>query len=80
VVLTDQHGANAWPIAGATFILVYKQPADPSRTKDVLNFFNWAYESGSGLAESLDYVPLPASTVDAIRKSWHANITAAAVP
>jgi phosphate transport system substrate-binding protein len=80
VVLTDQHGADAWPIAGATFILVYKQPADPSRTKDVLNFFKWAYEGGGGLAESLDYVPLPATTVDAIHKSWHANITAAAVP
>src|SRR5262249_29567179 len=62
VVLTDQAGHDAWPIAGATFILVYKHPADASRVKDVLNFFKWDYANGSKLAESLDYVPLPDST------------------
>jgi phosphate transport system substrate-binding protein len=80
VVLTDQPGHDAWPIAGATFILIYKQPADPAKTKDVLKFFQWAYQNGSQLAESLDYVPLPASTVAAIGQSWHSNVTAAAVP
>ena len=80
VVLTDQPGHDAWPIAGATFILVYKQPTDPSRAKDVLTFFDWAYANGGDLAKSLDYVPLPVSTVAAIKKSWHDNITAAAVP
>jgi phosphate transport system substrate-binding protein len=80
VVLTDQAGHDAWPIAGATFILVYKQPSDPAKTKQVLQFFDWAYANGDGLAKSLDYVPLPASTVAAIKKSWHDNISAAAVP
>jgi phosphate transport system substrate-binding protein len=80
VVLTDQAGHDAWPIAGATFILVYKHPADPSRLKQVLTFFKWDYANGSQLAESLDYVPLPQSTVEAIMKSWHDNIDAAAVP
>ncbi len=80
VVLTNQPGHDAWPIAGATFILVYKQPADVAKTKQVLSFFNWAYASGGDMAKALDYVPLPASTVDAIKKSWHANINAAAVP
>ncbi len=80
VVLTDQPGHDAWPIAGATFILVYKHPADASRLKQVLTFFKWDYANGSQLAESLDYVPLPQSTVDAIMKSWHDNIDAAAVP
>jgi phosphate transport system substrate-binding protein len=80
VVLTDQAGHDAWPIAGATFILVYKHPADASRVKEVLTFFKWDYANGSKLAESLDYVPLPDSTVEAIMKSWHDNIDAAAVP
>jgi phosphate transport system substrate-binding protein len=80
VVLTDQAGHDAWPIAGATFILVYKQPQDTSRLKDVLKFFDWAYANGDALAQSLDYVPLPKSTVDAIHASWHANINAAAIP
>jgi len=74
VVLTDQAGHAAWPIAGATFILVYKQPPDAAATTEALKFFKWAYESGAPLAESLDYVPLPQSTVQAIEKSWHDNI------
>lgn len=80
VVLTDQAGHDSWPIAGATFILVYKQPPDPAATREALKFFKWAYTDGAKLAEGLDYVPLPANTVQAIEKSWHDNIAAAAVP
>ncbi|HEX3810574.1 MAG TPA: phosphate ABC transporter substrate-binding protein PstS [Rhizomicrobium sp.] len=80
VVLTNQPGHDAWPIAGATFILVYKHPADAAKTKQVLSFFQWAYANGDGMAKSLDYVPLPDSTIQAIDKSWHANIDAAAMP
>ena len=80
VVLTNQPGHDAWPIAGATFILVYKHPADPAKTKQVLTFFKWAYSNGDDMAKSLDYVPLPDSTVNAIYQSWHDNIDAAAVP
>jgi len=81
VVLTNQPGHDAWPIAGATFILVYKHPADAAKTKDVLKFFTWAHTpEADELARGLDYVPLPASTVEAIKNSWHANIDAAAVP
>ena len=80
VVLTNQPGHDAWPIAGATFILVYKHPQDASRLKQVLSFFKWDYENGAAAAEKLTYVPLPQTTVDAIFKSWHDNIDAAAVP
>jgi len=80
VTLTNQAGHDAWPIAGATFILVYKHPADVVKTKEVLSFFKWAYANGDDMAKSLDYVPLPATTVNAIGNSWRANIDAAAVP
>jgi phosphate transport system substrate-binding protein len=80
VVLTNQAGHDAWPIAGATFILVYKHPQDAGKLKQVLTFYKWAYGNGTQLAESLDYVPLPQSTIDAIYKSWHDNIDAAAIP
>jgi phosphate transport system substrate-binding protein len=80
VILTDQSGHDAWPIAGATFILVYKKPSDPGATRETLKFFKWAYENGSPLAESLDYVPLPGTTIQEIQKSWHDNIEASAVP
>jgi len=74
VVLTDQPGAAAWPIAGATFILVYKNPPNAAKTTDVLKFFKWAYAEGDKMAQDLDYVPLPDSTIQAISKSWHENI------
>ena len=80
VVLTDQPGHDSWPIAGATFILVYKKPSDTAAAREALKFFKWAYENGSQAAESLDYVPLPASTIQEIEKSWHDNIEASAVP
>ena len=79
VVLTNQAGHDAWPIAGATFILVYKQ-GEAAKTKEVLKFFNWAYANGDAMAASLDYVSLPDSTVAAVKGSWHANIEAAAMP
>lgn len=80
VILTDQGGHEAWPIAGATFILTYKKPTDPAAEREALKFFKWAYENGSRLAETLDYVPLPATTIQEIQKSWHDNIEASAVP
>lgn len=74
MVLTDQSGKDAWPIAGATFILVYKQPSDATATGEALKFFKWAYDSGDQMAESLDYVPLPDSVVHIVEKSWHNSI------
>ncbi len=74
VILTDQPGAKAWPIAGATFILIHKQPQDPAIAAEALKFFDWAYKTGNQAAEALDYVPMPASVVSLIRKSWGAEI------
>src|SRR5262249_27066624 len=59
MILTDEPGAAAWPIAGATFILVPKKPADPSAAQEALKFFDWAYKNGSRMATDLDYVPMP---------------------
>jgi phosphate transport system substrate-binding protein len=70
VILTDEPGQEAWPIAGATFILVYKQPSDPKATGDALKFFSWAYKNGDDMATKLDYVPLPDNVVQLIEQSW----------
>ena len=74
VLLTDQPGAETWPIAGATFILMYKQPVDPAASAEALKFFDWAYKNGAKAAESLDYVPLPASVIAQIEKTWATEI------
>ena len=74
VILTDQPGASSWPIAGATFILIHKQPQDAGRAAEALKFFDWAYAKGDKMAEELDYVPMPDKVVDAIQKVWAAQI------
>jgi len=74
VILTNEAGANSWPISGATFILIHKQPQDPAAASEALKFFAWAYAKGGKMAEDLDYVPLPAKVVAAIQKVWASDI------
>ena len=72
IALTNQAGDDAWPITAATFILVYKEPADAAKAADVLKFFDWAYKNGDKLATELDYVPLPDNVVGLIHEEWKA--------
>ena len=74
VILTDQPGTASWPIAGATFILIHKQPRDPAAASEALKFFSWAYADGDQMAEDLDYVPLPKNVVTEIEKVWASEI------
>ncbi len=74
VILTDQAGATSWPISGATFILIHKQPPDPPAAAEALKFFAWGYAKGARMAEELDYVPLPSNVVTAIQKVWVSDI------
>jgi phosphate transport system substrate-binding protein len=69
-VLTEQAGKDAWPITGATFILMHKTQDKPASASNALKFFDWAYVSGDKSAEELDYVPLPAKVKDLSRKLW----------
>ena len=74
VILTQQPGAASWPIAGATFILIPKQPKEPAVAAEALKFFAWAYAKGDKMAEDLDYVPMPKSVVTEIQKVWATEI------
>ncbi len=69
-ILTDQNGKEAWPMTGATFILMYKTQDKPAVASSVLKFFSWAYKNGDKVADDLDYVPMPESVKAAIEKSW----------
>ena len=74
VILTDEPGPESWPIAGATFILIHKQPQDPAAAAEALKFFSWAFAKGDKMAEDLDYVPMPDKVVTAIQKVWAAQV------
>ena len=70
-LLLDQPAPTAWPITGATFILMYRQQSEPAAATAALRFFNYALTNGDAAANSLDYVPLPAALKAQIRASWN---------
>ncbi len=70
LILTNAQGKGAWPVAGATFILMHTTQDKPENARQVLKFFQWAYRKGDSMAESLDYVPLPDSVVRLIEGNW----------
>jgi len=70
LLLTNQPGKDSWPITGATFILLHKQQSKPEVAREVINFFDWAYQNGSKLADDLDYVPMPDNVVKLVEQSW----------
>jgi phosphate transport system substrate-binding protein len=74
VILTDEPGADTWPVSGATFILVHQKPQDPAAVTEALKFFAWAYANGDKLAEDLVYVPLPAAVKAQVKQLWATKI------
>ncbi len=69
-ILTQQPGKDAWPMTGATFILMHKVQDKPAQASTALKFFAWAYKNGDQAADDLDYVAMPASVKLMIEKSW----------
>ena len=69
-ILTNQGGKDAWPISGATFILMHKLQDKPLNGSEALKFFSWAYKNGEKAADDLDYVPMPKPVVPSIEKAW----------
>lgn len=72
--ITNASGAKSWPITGASFILMYKNPEKKANSAEVLKFFDFAFKEGKKMALELDYVPMPDVTTDFIRKNVWSNI------
>ncbi len=60
-------------MTAATFILMYKKPADVAASNEALKFFGWAYDKGADEAKALDYIPMPANVVEKVKKTWAAR-------
>jgi phosphate transport system substrate-binding protein len=73
-ILTDQAGKSAWPITGASFILMHVKQDKPQNAAEVLKFFDWSFKNGQKLAEELDYVPLPENVTRLIEEAWKTQI------
>ncbi len=69
-ILTNQAGKDAWPLSGATFLLMQAKSENMAKSQSVLKFVSWAFAKGDKTAEDLDYVPMPAQVKTMIEKSW----------
>jgi phosphate transport system substrate-binding protein len=70
VVITESPGAEAWPIAATSFVLMSKAAKGPARSRAALDFFHWALTEGQRQASELDYVSLPSSLVSRVEAYW----------
>jgi len=76
ISMTNQPGAASWPIAAASFILMYKNPVSKEKSNEALKFFEWAFnKEGDKIASDLEYVPLPPSVTDMIAKNVWSQIS-----
>jgi phosphate transport system substrate-binding protein len=69
-ILTNQPGNDAWPITGATYILMNIRQDDTKKGVEVLKFFKWAFANGMKSATDLDYLPMTLDTVRLIEQMW----------
>lgn len=72
-ILTNEPGTNAWPVMGATFVLVQAKPGKADHVDETLAFFDWALMNGNRAAQALDYIPLPEAVASEIRLGLQAK-------
>jgi phosphate transport system substrate-binding protein len=66
--MTNAPGKDAYPIAGATWLLVYQQQKDATKGKKLVEFLKWAESDGEKMAKDLDYAPLPDALQQRVRQ------------
>jgi phosphate transport system substrate-binding protein len=66
--MTNAPGKGAYPIAGATWLLVYQQQKDATKGKKLVEFLKWALTKGEAMAKDLDYASLPESVQQRVLK------------
>src|SRR5205809_4861436 len=66
--MTNAPGPDAYPIAGATWLLVYEQQKDVTKGKKLVEFVKWAAKDGEKMVKDLQYAPLPESLQQRVLK------------
>ena len=73
-ILTNEPGKDAWPVVGATFVLLHTTQDKAPQGAETLKFFDWAFKNGTQAADSLDYISLPESVVSEIKTQWKEKV------
>ncbi|MGH7975527.1 MAG: phosphate ABC transporter substrate-binding protein PstS [Limisphaerales bacterium] len=61
--MVNAPGDNSYPIAGASWVLIYQHSKNPGHGKKLVAFLKWAVTDGQKLSKQLDYAPLPDNVV-----------------
>src|SRR6266571_1178663 len=59
VSITNAPGKDVYPISSFTWLLLYQNPKDKTKSKMMLDFMKWALTDGQKLCGDLGYAPLP---------------------
>ncbi len=66
--MTNAPGKDAYPISGATWLLIYEQQKDATKGKKLVEFLKWAEKDGEKMAKDLNYAPLPETLQERVIK------------
>jgi phosphate transport system substrate-binding protein len=66
--MVNPPGAQSYPIAGTTWLLVYQKQTNPEKGKKLVEFLKWAETKGQAMAPPLNYAPLPAPLSERVLK------------
>ena len=69
VSIVNAPGKNSYPIAGFTWLLVYKNQTNEAKGKALVQFLKWAFTDGQKMEAALDYARLPKPVVDMLQKT-----------
>jgi phosphate transport system substrate-binding protein len=64
--MTNATGRDSYPIAGATWLLVYAEQKDATKGRKLVEFLKWSMTKGEDMAKQLDYAPLPENVRDRV--------------
>lgn len=69
VSIVNSSNAQAYPICGFSWMLIYKDMSgDPVKGKAIVSFAKWAVTEGQKYSAQLNYAPLPSDLVDKIQE------------
>jgi phosphate transport system substrate-binding protein len=68
IMITNSPNAQAYPIVGFTWLLVYQNQTDKTKGQELANVLWWAIHDGQQYANALNYPTLPASAVTIAEK------------
>ncbi len=73
VSITNPKGAEAYPIASFTWLLVQAQPRDSAKGEEIAGFIKWMLDpEAQRMAADLHYAPLPMPVIEMVQKKMGA--------